>query len=166
MMAGTEILIIRAFLVRKMRGIKIVCGLMLAVVAAGSCSRVDNGAIERNRRLWHESGIVNYRMTVDVQKTGHAMPMGKFIIEVRNREAVSIKLASDPTRDATAERFSLYDTIDDIFERIETAAVQRPDKMDVEYDAKLGYPKKLNLDPNTSAMDDELFFQVLEFEAL
>lgn len=136
------------------------------VAAAGSCGGVNKAEIERNRRLWHGSGIVNYRMTVDVQKTGHATPMGKFIIEVRDRQAVSIKMANDPTRDAMTERFALYDTIDDIFERIEVASVQRPDKMDIEYDPKLGYPKKLNLDPNTSAMDDELFFQVLQFEAL
>lgn len=136
------------------------------VVAAASCSALNWAEIERNRRLWHASGIVNYRMTVDVQKTGHAMPMGKFIIEVRDRKAVSIKLASDPTRDAMTERFSRYDTIDDIFDIIETAGVMRPDKMDIEYDAKLGYPKKLNLDPDVSVMDDELFFQVLQFEAL
>lgn len=136
------------------------------VVAAAACSALNWAEIERNRRLWRDSGIVNYRMTVDVQKTGHATPMGKFIIEVRDRKAVSIKLASDPTRDAMSERFSRYDTIDDIFDIIETAGVMRPDKMDIEYDAKLGYPKKLNLDPDASAMDDELFFQVLQFEAL
>jgi hypothetical protein len=105
-------------------------------------------------------------MTVDVQKTGHATPMGKFIIEVRDREAVSIKLASDPTRDAMTERFSRYDTLDDIFDIIETASVQRPDKMDIEFDPQLGYPKRLHLDPNASAMDDELFFQVLQFEII
>lgn len=136
------------------------------IAAAASCSAVNWVEIERNRRLWHESGMVNYRMTVDVQKPGHATPMGKFIIEVRDRQAVSIKLASDPTRDAMTERFSRYDTIDDIFNIIETAGVQRPDKMDIEYDAKLGYPKKLNLDISASALDDELFFQVLQFEAL
>lgn len=139
---------------------------MAAAVTAGSCGGVSYAEIERNRRLWHDSGIVNYRMTVDVQKTGHATPMGKFIIEVRDRKAVSIKMASDPTRDAMTERFSRYDTLDDIFEIIEVENLQVPDKMDVEYDAKLGYPKRLNLDPSTSAMDDELFFQVLQFEAL
>lgn len=148
-----------------MKKIKIVFGLML-VIATASCGAVNNAEIERNRRLWHGSGVVNYRMTVDVQKTGHATPMGKFIIEVRDREAVSIKLASDPTRDATTERFSRYDTIDDIFDIIETASVQRPDKMDIEFDPKLGYPKRLHLDPNASAMDDELFFQVLQFEII
>lgn len=173
---GAHLILIKVrFWVMKMRRIKILFGLMLLVVpvvvascggAAQGGKQVDNAELERNHQLWRESGIVNYRMTVDLQKTGHATPMGKFIIEVRDGRAVSVKSATDPRIVPDAERFQSYATLEDIFGIIGGASRRQPEKMDVEYEPKLGYPKRLHLDYKASTMDDELFFQVLEFEKL
>ncbi|MGI8641846.1 MAG: DUF6174 domain-containing protein [Pyrinomonadaceae bacterium] len=145
--------------------------LLLSVLATQSSCNIfqhyTESNFDRNRRLWRESKITNYRMTVDLQKTGHAAPMGKFIITVRGGVAESIKSANDPEYVLRKDRFEKYDTIDKIFDIIEREEKEKwySDIKEMEYDSKLGYPKKLRLD-NFSAMDDELFFQVLQFEVL
>jgi hypothetical protein len=134
-----------------------------------SCGAWRKLELERNRSVWRESKITNYRMTVDLQKTGHATPSGKFIITVRNGVAESIKSVNNPETDLRdgVIKFENYDTLDDIFQYIERADKETWDwdKREVEYDSKLGYPKKVSLDA-ARVFDEELSFQVLEFEAL
>lgn len=150
---------------------RILAGFLLIVILAMqlSCGMSRQREFDSNRRLWRESKITNYRMTVDLQKTGHATPMGKFIITVRGGEAESIKAVGSPEKDLKNGdiKFGRYDTIEKIFDYIENADNDKEgwDTRIVEYDSKLGYPKKVSLD-KARVFDEELFFQVLQFEAL
>jgi hypothetical protein len=140
--------------------------LLTAILTAQFSCGIFQG-LERNRRLWRESKITNYRMTVNIQKTGHAAPSGKFIVTVREGKTESIKLFDKPEADPSTVKFGRYVTIDELFDYIEKAEKETWswDKKEIEYDAKLGYPKKVNLDASR-VFDEELLFQVLEFEVL
>ncbi len=96
--------------------------------------------------------------------------MGKYIIEVRGRTNATIRSASNPEAviDTTMflREFTRYDTIDEIFDFIEKNSSSFGLFQQIEYDPTRGYPKKLNIDPDMSAIDDELSFEVLEFEKL
>jgi len=130
-----------------------------------SCS--DPAAqFDRNRSLWQASGILSYKMTVKIDKTGHAAPNGTVEIVVRDGRTESITRVENPSTGFDLPRWAAYDSIDDIFEFMEGSIRMPPEKMDVEYDPQYGFPKKLNIDPKLSTRDDELFFQVLEFESL
>ncbi len=146
---------------------------LLAVLAAQfSCSQIRQMELERNRSLWRESKIENYKMTIEIQKTGHATPNGKFIITVRDRVAKSIRPIDKPDFEMldTQIQFERYGTIEGVFSFIESAEKDKREnnrswsRREIEYDAKLGYPKKVDLD-QSGVFDDELFFEVLEFEA-
>jgi hypothetical protein len=130
---------------------------------------VDYSELERSRSLWRESGITNYRVTVDIQKTGHAAPSGKFIITVRKGVAKSIKPVDKPEVEVLGSnvKFESYETLEDIFLFIERADKKalKWNKRQVEYDSKLGYPKYVNMD-EAGVLDDEMSYQVLQFEAL
>ena len=142
-------------------------GILLVMLAAQfSCGVFARMNLKSQRQLWRESGTVNYRMKIYINKTGHATPNGKFIITVRDGEVESIKREDNQAINPDTQRFSQYDTIDDIFNFIERGIEESPYKFEIEYDAKLGYPKKLDLDPKQRTFDDELFFEVLEFEVL
>lgn len=142
--------------------------LLIAILATQfACGTLREIEVGRNRRLWRESGIKNYRMTVEVQKTGHATPNGKFVITVRGGRPESIKRADNLEPVPESIKFGNYKTLDDIFEYIE---IEEKDggawhTREVEYDSKLGYPKKVNLD-KSGVLDEELYFQVLQFEVL
>jgi hypothetical protein len=144
--------------------------LLLAVLATQfSCGTMRQIELEQNRRLWRDSRIANYKMTVDLRKTGHAAPSGKFIMTVRGGAPESVASVNKPDVDVSGGviKFGNYDTIDDIFQYIERADRETSswDTRVVEYDSKLGYPKKVSLD-EARVFDEELSFQVLEFEIL
>jgi len=151
--------------------IRILRGLLLIaiMIAQFSCGTLRQSELDRNRQLWRESKITNYRMTVDLQKAGHATPNGKFVITVREASAESIKSVNNPEVDLRngGLKFERYDTIEDIFAYIENTEKETWswNKREIEYDPKLGYPKKVELD-TTQAVDEELFFAVLQFEVL
>ncbi len=147
--------------------------IFFAVLAAQlACSPLRQTELERNRVLWHASKIENYKMTVKIQKTGHATPNGTFIITVRDRLAKSIKPIDKPDVEMldTQIQFGRYATIEVIFSFIESAEKDKQknnrwwSRREIEYDSKLGYPKKVDLD-QSGVFDDELSFEVLEFEA-
>jgi hypothetical protein len=142
--------------------------LLAALLAQFSCKTFsDKTALEKNRRLWNESRISNYRMTMEIMKTGHRTPMGTAVFEVRDQKAVSTTPATTGLQFAcgvgNCER---YETVEKIFAIIEDAVGRNPDRMKVEYDGQYGYPKTLNLDFNSRAMDDELSVKILQFEVL
>ena len=136
-----------------------------------SCSQITQSEFERNHSLWLEQRIENYKMTIEIEKTGHAAPNGKFIVTVRGGVAKSIK-SVDFNPDAelidSNIRFGNYNTIEGIFGYIKSAENEKREsngsfnKWRVEYDSKLGYPKIVDLD-RSGVMDDELYFEVLEF---
>lgn len=135
-----------------------------------SCSQIKLSELERNRNLWREKRIENYKMTIEIQKTGHATPNGKFIITVRDNAAKSIKPINKPDLEMldTQIRFGGYSTINAVFGFIESAEKDAQknnrwwSRRKVEYDAAYGYPKIVDLD-QSGVMDDELYFEVLEF---
>jgi len=57
-------------------------------------------------------------------------------------------------------------TIPDLFDEIEAAIASRADRMDVTYDQGYGYPVDVSIDFIEQAIDDEMFFQVSEFDVL
>ncbi len=131
-----------------------------------SCDKLQKNEFERNRRLWRESNIKNYKMTVDLQKTGHARPMGRFVIVARDGAVKSIKNKDNiELSSGGILRFDGLKTLDDIFNFIEQADNDMGiwDIKVIQYDEKLGYPKMVNLDKSGS-LDDEIYFEVLQFE--
>lgn len=136
--------------------------IFIALIFQFSCTSLK---LERNRHLWRSSGVKNYRMTVDLQKTGHATPMGKFIITVRGGVAESVTSATDPDFILSPRMFENYDTMEKIFKIIEREEWGFFKTFETEYDSKLGYPKRINIDDHNS-LDDEFFFEVLQFEIL
>lgn len=125
------------------------------------------GTLEENRKRWQDSGVKNYKMTVEIQKPGHATPMGKFIITVRNGVLESTQFASDLKPVPDQVRFGSYKTVDQIFDY--AAAMLKQDakwsRKVMEFDPKLGYPKRVDLNIQGS-LDEEIFIEVLEFEEL
>lgn len=156
---------------------------IFAAAAVCACSNIANGglfgsSLEANRKKWEASGITSYRMKTVVQKTGHAAPMGTFLITVRDGKVESVLAGGSPGTSRGKEpdvpisdsdwlnRFSPYDTIEDYFKIIDKAEEVSNDIFETAYEPTLGYPRRLRLDPKKSTMDDELLVEVLTLEKL
>jgi len=121
-------------------------------------------SLAKNRAIWDNAQIQNYRMKVRIMKTGHAAPMGSVIFEVKDGNAVSMTRVPNEWLGGEVERCAPYNTVPKIFDKI--ASEIGGDVLDVTYDSTLGYPTKVNIDPNRWAIDDELSWEVLQFEKL
>ena len=59
-----------------------------------------------------------------------------------------------------------FPTIDRLLERLSDVIALDPISFEATYDATLGYPRSVNYDISEMIADDELFFEVSEFEAI
>jgi hypothetical protein len=140
--------------------------LVLLCATGFSCASWRDSGLERNRELWNRSNIDDYRMTIKIFKTGHAAPMGAAMIEVRDGQMVSTTRVEGEWLGGYVEKCEPYDTIPEIFSLIEWAEKENPDELEVSYHPTLAYPTKVQMDPDRGTMDDELFWQVLQFERI
>lgn len=138
---------------------------MIISVLLSACGLTGRGLAE-NRQKWNAAGIDDYRIKVKISKTGHAAPMGVVMIEVRDGQMVSTTKAENEWLGGYVEKCEPYDTIPEIFDLIERAEKSGPDELDVAYDSTLGYPTKLRMDTKRRTLDDELSWEVLQFEKL
>ena len=155
---------------QRYEGLSFLLLLLMILITQFSCS-LQNSELKHNQNLrlenqnlWRESKINNYRMTVNVQQTGHNTPMGFVSIEVREGILVSVKPAK-PYFSGSLEKCHDCGTIEDMFEIIERAE-QQAEKLEVVYETKLGYPISINVDYDSKKYDDELSIRIVGFEIL
>jgi Family of unknown function (DUF6174) len=119
----------------------------------------------KNRRLWNQQGIRNYRYTLSNSCFCIPEARGPVIIEVRNGITTSIT-SKETGQPVNPEFFQQYDTIPRLFNVIRNAIARRADNLDVEYDSKLGYPTQINIDYSFQIADEEVFLTIENLEVL
>jgi hypothetical protein len=64
------------------------------------------------------------------------------------------------------ETLQYYQTIDELFAWMETMQAQNPARLEVEYEARFGYPKKIEFDQSVYIADEELWIEMQAFKKL
>ncbi len=64
------------------------------------------------------------------------------------------------------DTFDKYNTIEKLFNTLDSALNGGADKTTVEYNAENGYPESINIDYIEKAIDDEISFTVSDFVVL
>ncbi|MCK6584440.1 MAG: DUF6174 domain-containing protein [Anaerolineales bacterium] len=141
--------------------ILVVLALILSACSAGS-------EYDQNLKKWQEAEVSHYRYNLVI---GCFCPFYQdmpLTVEVRNEEVVSITRvdgtpvdASDPNH----EYYVKYATIDRLFAELESEMAEAEEVTAV-YDPELGFPAEVSIDVVKLAMDDELSWQVTNFEVL
>ncbi|WP_375476423.1 DUF6174 domain-containing protein [uncultured Nostoc sp.] len=118
-----------------------------------------------NKRLWEQANISNYRITVSNSCFCIPDARGPVIIEVRNGQTTSITSVATG-KPVNPELFQKYNTIPKLFNVIQDAINRKAFNLDVEYNAKLGYPTKINIDYNSQIADEEIFLTIENFQEI
>ena len=132
---------------------------VVAALFACSISNVQN-ELDDGRELWNENAPTHYRYVQD--EWAFADSVGPVRIEVQDGEIVSALIVE--TDQPAPESRAL--TIEDLFDMVQDEIDQEPDDITVEYDAELGFPSSVDVDPIENAMDDEHGFSAEQFEDL
>ena len=116
-------------------------------------------ALARAEAQWQTRGPKSYRF--GIRLTCECSPKGM------NFRVVGGQVQLPPGADATSQRFCEgFGTVERLFARIRRAIADGGYRIDVKYDAELGYPIWADLDPHREIIDDELFFRVSDFHNL
>lgn len=136
--------------------LSVACGLV-----TGTDDNNNDKALRTAQVRWNNAGVEDY--TVVVQHLcfcGYVRPVR---ITVRSGAVVSSVDAE------TGEPVPTYATVRDItalFTLIRKAIDDGADRLEVTYDAQLGYPTFINIDYIKNAVDDELQVRTSEFQQL
>ncbi len=116
--------------------------MLLACVTPQPTAELDDA-----EQRWAEAGITDYTYTLTWQCF---CPEGgtPSAVEVQGGEVVG----STPELPEAS-------TVEGLFDTVRSAIESDPDAFDVSYDAVLGYPTMLDVDPMANAMDEEYGFE-------
>ena len=144
--------------------ILVMLALILAACSAGSTSDFD-----KNLAKWSGANISHYRYQLFI---GCFCPFGgdmPLTIEVKDGEVVSMT-RSDGTAvnstDPSYDIFESYATIDRVFLKLEADQSGDADEVIATFDSNYGFPANVAVDNIKEAIDDEISYQVSEFEVL
>ena len=97
------------------------------------------------KRLWEQANIYNSCFCIPDAR-------GPVVIQVRNGQTTSITSVATG-KPVNPQFFQKYDTIPELFNVIQDAINRKASNLDVEYNAKLGYPTKINIDYSSQIAD-------------
>jgi hypothetical protein len=136
------------------------------VVLATACSPTRASALDQNRGLWESQGIRHYSYELNISCFCAIIGMMPLSIEVQDGQLVSISPADGTDIGNLGGIYENVSTIDKLFETIGQAAGQEPYTLEVSYDPTYGYPVSIYLDPAETIADDEIGYDVTNFQAL
>ncbi len=138
---------------------------ILALSVVPGCALVKDPLqqdLDRARAKWEKANIDTYEYHLRVLCFCPPNVTFPVIIKVQNGVNLSVEYAQEP-KEVTNNFFKPVDTIDKLFDVIQKAIDDEADTLVVEYDATYGYPLKIQIDPITDAIDEEIAYFVEAF---
>ena len=148
--------------------------LILILVALAACSAIPASlnnptqtTLATNRQKWESQHINHYRFQLLIGcfcAFRNEMPL---TIEIRNDQVVSIlNNQQEPVADDLLPMFETYNSIEKLFDVLDSVLNGGADQVTVEYNAEYGYPQSISIDYIQEAIDDEMGFTISDFEIL
>jgi hypothetical protein len=142
--------------------------LVIALVAllVSACSPASQSPLDRNRALWEAQGIRHYRFDLTIGcfcVFNDQMPL---TIEVQDGQVVSMSAAGGADIGDFRDFYSGFDTLEKLFDTIAEAVAGQAQTLEVQYDPTYGYPASIYVDPEELVADDEVGYDVANFQIL
>ncbi len=136
---------------------------LTAALALAACSDATSpsGELAAARRLWAERAPPSYSIVVFRSCECTQQMSGPTLVIVRNGNVESRQYVAngEPVPAAFVNGFP---SVDGLFEIIERALRYPAHRLDVDYDATLGYPLRIAIDYDHPAVDDEVTYTTTE----
>jgi hypothetical protein len=142
-----------------------VVSLVFLVMGCTPASGDSLGTLRENRNLWTDQKINDYRYQLKVSCFCPAEVTNPVTIEVRQGDSVSWKYVQTG-QDADRKYFINAESINRLFQTIEDAFKQKADEITVSYDQRLGYPVRVYIDQKKNVVDEEIAYEISNFEEI
>src|SRR5689334_3283800 len=137
--------------------------LALILVALAACSPAAGSDFTSNRQKWNDKHVTHYRFTLAVICFCAFSDQMPLTIEVQDGKVVSM-VNSQGQPVTNPEMLDTYTSIDKLFEILDKALNGGADKVTVTYNSQYGYPESISIDYVAEAVDDEMAFEVSNFQ--
>ncbi|MDX1552811.1 MAG: DUF6174 domain-containing protein [Marinobacter sp.] len=132
--------------------------------ASGISSGKAPETLRQAQALWNAKGVSTYQVTVT--QTCFCPPdlRQPLRVSVAGREVVDVAGLEQPLKhreNLDASRL----TVDGLFHFIEQSAQRVPHKLEVEYDTRFGFPRRIDYDGHEMIADDEFQYELTDFSA-
>jgi len=114
-----------------------------------------------NLALWQRSGISSYQYTSS--KSCFCAPDEPIVVIVVSGQ-VSEAFRTPSGIYLSAQELASVATIEGMFSKAQVAINQRVARLTVVYNASLGYPESISIDGNQAIADDEITYNVRNFQ--
>ncbi len=136
-----------------------------AIVAAALVACSESPTEQREEALaaaqarWQAAGVADYEF--ELQRICYCLDdaVRPVTVSVRGRAFAGLVHTDDGTAADTA-LFRDFLTMERVFDYLERAVSQRPAAFTASYDARLGYPARVELDGDRQIADDEVWLEV------
>lgn len=108
---------------------------------------------------WEEVNINDYR--AEIERLCFCGGPFRYTMSVNNGEIVEVL---DSETGEAVENLGGYSTIDELFTWLEQVATQDPQKLELEFHPKLGYPTLIDYNQSDNIADEELLLRINDFE--
>ncbi|MFT7338195.1 MAG: hypothetical protein ACI92B_001525 [Marinobacter maritimus] len=144
---------------------------LLGLVLAG-CGTVVSGASAKNtletldqaQALWSDKGVVNYQVTVQQTCFCPADLRQPMRVTVDDGKLVDVRGLEQPIQDESRLDASRL-TIAGLFAFIEQSEQREVHKLNVDYDPRFGFPRRIDYDGHEMIADDEYQYELSDFQA-
>jgi hypothetical protein len=152
-------------IMKKLWAVVLLSALPLLLLACAGPYGEAQGELSQNEQKWAAQNIDDYRYTLRILCFCPEDIRDPVVVEVRDGATQSVTYAADG-RPATNNLFESANTVDELFDIIRGSIARKVDKITVEYDPALGYPKQISIDPNENMVDEETAYTVSELTPL
>ena len=111
------------------------------------------------REFWESSGISDYRMHQTV--LCFCVNEGPYTVFVKS-DTIYSAVNSQNGEPVGPSNLNLF-TVDELFDLVEDASMQKADVLKVEFDKFYHYPKRIEIDYSRQAADDEITIIIKDF---
>jgi hypothetical protein len=87
-------------------------------------------------------------------------------VEVKDGEILSMAASNGGDITPYLDNFRQHGTIESLFDTVDSAIAKRVYKLEVQYDARRGFPTSIVINPSKIIMDDETGYYITNLEAL
>ena len=122
--------------------------------------------LDSHRTMWDVAGITDYR--IQFQRLCLNCSVEILVpVHITVRDGVIESVTDvDTGQPVDPEVTGTYQTIDELFDFIQRAIDQNAAVIDVAYDGVLGYPNDADIDLSRSQFNDDVGFEIRDFEDL
>ena len=140
--------------------------LILLAACLTACGPSQRPALQHNRALWESQVIRHYRFNLKVGCNCPWYDLMPLTVEVQNGEIVSMVASNAGDITPYQDFFRKHGTIESLFDTVDSAISRGVYKLVVQYDATLGFPTSIVIDPSRMITDDQTGYYVTNLEVL